>query len=169
MIEAGPLTLRPWGPSDASFLFHARQDPDVARWSSGPRPFRAADAAAFVRAHARSQPEPHGAWLAVALTDTGELVGSVSIVPLDGLSGVGLDAWVAHEARGQRFGRTALRATARWAAATFTPDVVLLVAESNLVGQAVARNAGFVPGPRREEGACDGGRPVDAVEFRWSR
>ena len=167
MIEAGPYTLRPWQGDDTTFVFEACQDPDVARWTTVPSPYRAADAAAFVSAHAGPQPEASSAWFALTRTDTGELLGSMSYNTFDSASGTGeIGYWLAWEARGAGVASTCLDGLARWGFDQLgLTEVRALVAQGNLRSQRVAERAGFlaeeiVPGRCR-----DGDRPDDGVVY----
>ena len=47
-LTVDDLMLRPWRHSDASAVFAACQDPEIARWVTIPQPYRAADADAFI-------------------------------------------------------------------------------------------------------------------------
>ena len=115
VIEAGAYTLRPWHGDDTAFVFDACQDPDVPRWTTVPSPYRGADAALFVDAHACRQPEASSAWFAMTITDTGELLGSISFNVFDQVAGAGdIGYWLAWEARGAGVATTCLDGLVCW-------------------------------------------------------
>jgi RimJ/RimL family protein N-acetyltransferase len=146
VIAAGPVTLRPWQPSDASFVYFSCQDEEIRRWTRYEAPFRAGAAAAFVSRHARPQPEEVGAFFAVTRTDTGELLGSVSFDALDRARRRATAAyWLAAEARGHGFATAALAALTEWGCAELAlQSVGVAVDADNDAGQRVALRAGFV-------------------------
>jgi RimJ/RimL family protein N-acetyltransferase len=147
VIAAGIVTLRPWQPSDASFVYFACQDDDVRRCARLPLPFRAGHVAAFVSCHARPQPEESGAFFAITRTDSGELLGSISLSTIDRAGGRAMAAyWLAGEARGEGMATAALGALVSWAFAELgLAEVRLAVDIDNDAGVGVARRAGFVP------------------------
>jgi RimJ/RimL family protein N-acetyltransferase len=147
VIAAGIVTLRPWQPADASFVYFSCQDDDVRRWTRLPSPVRAGDAAAFVSRHARPQPEESGAFFAITRTDSGELLGSISFSRID-RAGRRATAgyWLATEARGEGIATAALDALADWGLTELgLAEVRLAIDVDNGRAERVARRAGFVP------------------------
>jgi RimJ/RimL family protein N-acetyltransferase len=167
MIEAGAFTLRPWRGDDTAFVFDACQDPDISRWTRVPKPYRPGDAAAFVRAHARPQPEPAGAWFAITRTETGELLGAISLHDLDRAAARGeLGYWLAAGSRGEGAAAASLDALARWCLEELElVEVEVRVAPGNLASQKVADRAGFSPHGVVPGGCNDGDEAVDALVF----
>jgi RimJ/RimL family protein N-acetyltransferase len=153
VIEIGAYTLRPWRPDDTSFVFHCCQDADIQRWTTVPTPYRPGDAAAFVVAHAKPQPEATSAWFAIARTDTGELLGSISFNWFDRRRATGeIGYWLGPDARGQGVMSTVLAGLARWSAAALgLTSVLLRIAAGNVSSRAVAARAGFVEALRPDE------------------
>jgi RimJ/RimL family protein N-acetyltransferase len=166
-IEAGPFTLRPWVGADAAFVFDACQDADIQRWTTVPTPYRAGDAAAFVRRHARPQPEASGAWFALTRTESGELLGSMSFNRFDRSQRNGeIGYWLVPDGRGQGAASTCVDALSRWGFAALGLDEVrLLIARGNLASQRVAARAGFTPNGLLPGGCRDGDVPDDGLVF----
>ncbi|HEX9259506.1 MAG TPA: GNAT family N-acetyltransferase [Acidimicrobiales bacterium] len=167
VIEVGPLTLRPWEPADAAYIFDACQDEDIQRWTTVSVPYTAGHAAGFVKAHARPQPEDDGAYFAIMLTDTGELLGSISVNHFDRATGEGeIGYWLGRDGRGRGAATQALDGLARWAFATLGLERVhCRIAPGNSGSIAVALRAGFVA-DGRQAGAChDGSDVTDALVF----
>ncbi len=167
MIGAGQFTLRPWQAADAAFVFDACQDAEIQRWTTVPRPFTAGDAATFVRAHARDQPEEAGAWFAVSSTDTGELFGSMSFNTIDRRGAYGeIGYWLAPEGRGRGAATACLVALTGWGFASLgLTEVRLQVAAGNVASLRVAEVAGFSQVGAVAAGCQDGDRPADALVF----
>ena len=167
VIEAGDVTLRPWLPADVAFVYAACQDHEIQRWTTVPRPYRAIDAVGFVRAHARPQPEPTGAWFAITRTETSEVLGSISFTSYDEARGVGeIGYWLGPEGRGVGAAAQSLAALADWGVTALgLTEVVVRIARANLASQAVARRAGFVADGVEADGCVDGDRTDDALRF----
>lgn len=170
MIEVGAYTLRPWQASDTTFVFFCCQDPEIQRWTTVPVPYRAGDAATFVVAHATAQPEEASAWFAVVRTDTGELLGSISLNWFDRRRRTGeIGYWLGPDARGQGVMSTVLEGLARWATAALgLASVRLRIAAGNTASRRVATRAGFVEGVVEKGGAKDGAQADDAVLYAWN-
>jgi RimJ/RimL family protein N-acetyltransferase len=115
-IRTDELLLRPWSPRDAEAVFRACQDPVLHRWLTGlPRPYRIADAAAFVGELApRLLADGDAVHLGVFAGD--ELAGSVALNSIDRTAGTAeLGYWSAPWARGHRVTERAGRALLEWA------------------------------------------------------
>jgi RimJ/RimL family protein N-acetyltransferase len=168
MIEHEGLTLRPWVPDDASWVYWACQDPEIQRWTTVPAPYTALDAAAFVRRHARAQPSEGGAHFAIVRTETGEAVGSIAFTCfVDRLGEVGY--WIAAEARGGGAAAVALEALCAWGARELgLRGAYLRVAPGNLASRRVAEKAGFVLDTVVPGDCHDGGSVTDALVYRRS-
>jgi RimJ/RimL family protein N-acetyltransferase len=169
VIEIGAYTLRPWQPADTSFVFHCCQDPDIQRWTTVPVPYRPGDAASFVVAHATPQPEDASAWFAVVRTDTGELLGSISLNWFDRRSRTGeMGYWLGPDARGQGVMSTVLAGLARWAVAALDlASVMLRIAAGNSASRRVAARAGFVERVVERGASKDGQGVDDSVIYAW--
>ncbi len=99
-IAAGSITLRPWEPSDVSFVYDACQDPEIQRWTNLPSPFTASDAIALLHLSSSLREEGKAALFAITSTDQGELLGAVSVREVDHRRRQALIGyWVAVEAR----------------------------------------------------------------------
>jgi RimJ/RimL family protein N-acetyltransferase len=99
VIEAGPFTLRPWERDDTSWLYRAQMEATVTRWGPAVPVGTAVDAARFVDLHARPQPEDGGAWFAITSTDTGELLGGISIAIDHAFRTAEASGWVTRDGR----------------------------------------------------------------------
>ncbi len=165
MIERDGLTLRPWTSDDTSWLYRACQDAEIQRWTRVPTPYTAGEAAAFVTAHARPQPEPDSAFFAIARTETGELLGSISYNHIaDGRGEIGY--WVAADSRGEGVAPAALGALVQWGFSSLgLTQTWLRAARGNRGSQRVAEKTGF-RFDRVEPAACrDGEAPDDALVY----
>jgi RimJ/RimL family protein N-acetyltransferase len=153
VIAGGSVTLRPWQPSDASFVYFSCQDAELRRWIRLPSPYRAGHAAAFVTDHACRQPEESGAFFAITRTDTGELLGSISLTAIDGdHKRASAECWIAADAREQGFAAAALDALAEWGFDHLgLARIGITVDADNEAARRAAARAGFVPA-----GATDG-------------
>ena len=169
MIEIEAYTLREWQAADTAFVYHSCQDPDIQRWTTVPLPYRPGDAAAFVIAHGRPQPESSSAWFAITRTDSGELLGSISINWFDKRRATGeIGYWMSPHARGQGVLGTVLPGLARWAAYHLgLTSVTLRIAAGNAASRRVAARAGFVEAAIDPRGCKDGDSFDDAVLYRW--
>lgn len=95
------LTIRPWAPADRPALERMAFDPEMMRYVSGGEPWTDARVDAFLERQA-GYLQRHGlAFGAVELRDTGEVIGTSGLQPLDsGEFEIGWWIWKAHWGRG---------------------------------------------------------------------
>jgi RimJ/RimL family protein N-acetyltransferase len=160
-LSDGVITLRAMTSADVDALVAACQDPEIARWTRVPVPYRRADALSWI---AGSELELDAGvtigWLAVDAED--RLLASISVMQIDRAAGTGeIGYWVAREARGRGVATRAVRLVRDWAPAGLgLATLEIEVHEHNLASQAVARAAGFTEDGERDvpprEGLPDG-------------
>jgi RimJ/RimL family protein N-acetyltransferase len=164
-IALGDLVLRPWREGDASALWAACQDPEIARWISIPQPFGPADASEQIAEWQAMWRDESGAPFAIVESTSDELLGAIVRIGPEGHQAT-LGCWVAQDARGRGIGTRALRAVADW---TFeTTDVVRVdayIMVGNEVSERMTQRAGF-----KREGVLRAwdllrGVPVDCVAY----
>ncbi|WP_089156727.1 GNAT family N-acetyltransferase [Micromonospora sp. NBS 11-29] len=162
IVEDG-LLLRPWRAEDADAVHRACQDPDIQRWTTVPRPYRAEHALAFVTTvSGTAWAEGIGAPFAVCDATTGELLGSCGLVSVDrALDSGEIGYWTAPWARRRGVAVRATRAVARWAFDALTLRRLTWQAEiGNHASRLVALRAGFrVDGELRLAHPAVDGRP----------
>jgi RimJ/RimL family protein N-acetyltransferase len=145
-IRSPRLTLRPWAAEDAEAALAVYGEADVARWLS-PAMERVADVdrmRALIDAWLGEDLEPpQGRW-AVELSDTGELVGGVAVLPLPP-DGEDLEvAWqLAPHAWGQGYAAEAGHAVAHHAFASGVDELFAVVRPQNGRGAATAQRVGM--------------------------
>jgi RimJ/RimL family protein N-acetyltransferase len=146
VIRTTRLTLRPWSPEDAEAALAVYGVDDVARWLS-PAMDRVADAAAMRTLIERWTTEEHvapeGRW-AVQLTDTGELVGGVAVLPLPPEDDDLEIGWqLAPHAWGRGIAAEAGHAVAHHAFASGVEELFAVVRPQNGRGAATAKRVGM--------------------------
>ena len=165
-LTVDELVLRPWRPDDASALYDACQDPEIARWVTIPQPYLMADAVAFIDVSRTMWRDGTGAPFAIVDANTDRLLGAVTRFGPDGHQAT-FGLWLTAEARGRGVGTRALRLAADWTLATTTAfrlDAFIMV--GNEASFRMTERAGF-----RREGILRAwdlhhdGVPVDCVVF----
>jgi RimJ/RimL family protein N-acetyltransferase len=165
VLALGDLLLRPWRATDASALWRACQDPEIARWVSIPQPFTRDDAGAQIAEWQAMWRDSSGAAFAIVDAASGRLLGAVLRIGPDGHQAT-LGCWVAADARGRGIGTRVLRTVADW---TFEMTEVVRVdayiMAGNEVSQRMTERAGF-----QREGLLRAwdllrGVPVDCVVY----
>jgi RimJ/RimL family protein N-acetyltransferase len=103
-------------------------------------------------------------------TDTGELLGSISLNWFDRRRHTGeIGYWLGPDARGQGVMSTVLEGLARWATAELgLSSVRLRIAVGNTASRRVATRAGFVEGAVEKGGGKDGAQAADIVFYAWN-
>jgi len=145
-IRTARLTLRPWSVDDAEAALAVYGQEDVARWLSPEmRPVRdvASMRVLLERWSDQYLPGPQGRW-AVVLSDTGELVGGVAVLPLPP-EGDDLEVgWqLAPQAWGRGIAAEAGQAVARHAFTSGAEELFAVVRRTNARGGATARRVGM--------------------------
>jgi RimJ/RimL family protein N-acetyltransferase len=146
VIRTPRLTLRPWAVEDADAALRVYGDHEVARWLS-PAMDVVTDAAAMrevLDGWSNQEPAaPEGRW-AVELSDTGELVGGVAVLPLPP-EGDDLEiGWqLAPHAWGRGIAAEAGHAVAHHAFTVGVEELFAVVREQNSRGAATAQRVGM--------------------------
>jgi RimJ/RimL family protein N-acetyltransferase len=152
-VEGGAVTLRPWEPSDVSFVYDACQDPEIQRWTNLPSPFKAADAIALLHLSTSLREEGKAALFAITSTDQGELLGAASVRDVDHRRRQALIGyWLALEARSRGAATDAVDALSVWAFDGLDLDEVYAdVLRGNDASTRVLERCGY---EARAEGSC---------------
>jgi RimJ/RimL family protein N-acetyltransferase len=163
------ITLRPPRRSDADAITAAVQDPDIPAFTMVPTPYAVEDAIAWVERTAASWRDGTAADFVVVDRETGELLGSVGVQPVDERTGrAEVGYWVSASARGRGVASRALRLVAGWALDTVgLRRLEALVFVENERSHRVAARAGFERGTVTRERIEHQGRRRDVVV--WSR
>lgn len=161
-LAAEDLVLRRFTPADADDVTQACQDPQILRWLPLPRPYTRANADWFIGTFGPGQRES-GAGIVFAIESAGRLAGAVDLRVVNWAARVAdVGYWVAPWARGRGVAPQATRALSEWAIRDHGFERVQLFAalgnaasqrvaqKAGFVREAVARNAGCVPGGRTD-------------------
>ena len=142
-ITAGRLHLRPWGPGDAPALQRLLDDPEVARWTPHPSPYRLSDAEARIAGDEAHWEAGTRAELAVLDATTAELLGTAGLYRVTGTSAEA--GWLtAAAARGQGVAAEAVGAVCRWGfGALGLQRIEARVSTGNWGSRRVAEKSGF--------------------------
>ena len=146
VVRSPRLTLRPWQVEDAEAALAVYGADDVARWLS-PAMDRVPDAdamrALIERWHGEDLELPQGRW-AVTVTETGDVVGGVAVLPLPP-HGEDLEvAWqLAPHAWGHGYAAEAGHAVAHHAFTYGVEEVFAVVRTQNGRGAATAQRVGM--------------------------
>jgi RimJ/RimL family protein N-acetyltransferase len=136
------VALRPWSLADVPAVTRACQDPEIARWTVVPSPYSEANAREWLSSVTDPAIEDHLA-LAMVTSDSGELVGSMSLFIVKPAVGE-FGYWAAPELRGRGYTTRALRLMARWALDELKlPRLQLGTLPGNSASERVAEKAGF--------------------------
>jgi RimJ/RimL family protein N-acetyltransferase len=162
-LETADLVIRPPVPEDAPEAFELLNDPDVRRWNPGRACPDLATAEQWCRDGADWSDGTHATWHAV-LSDTGRMVGNVSLFAIDPEDQVAKIGYrVLPSARGRGVATQMVDAVTRWA---FTERglarIQLEHGVPNTASCRVAIRAGFVlEGTTRSAYAVPGGGRED--------
>lgn len=144
-LPADETTLRPWRDDDLRDLVAICQDPEIARWTRVPSPYRETDARAYLLHRYDLLLAGASAPFAITAADDGRLLGSIALMQVDrrhARAEVGY--WLGARGRGQGHATRGLRAICAWGfAALELGRVTLYAATGNVASQAVAERAGF--------------------------
>lgn len=142
----GPTALRSWRDADLPALAVVCDDPEIARWTRIPYPYRETDARAYLLT--RHDRLHSGAAAPFAIADAGDLaalLGSVTLMHFDWdhrRAEVGY--WLARHARGQGHTTRAVRLICRFGFERLGLErVELMAGTANSASQRVAERAGF--------------------------
>lgn len=143
-LADGVVRLRPWTEADVDGVHEACDDPEIARWTTVPRPYRREDAEAFVALAGEAWAADMAACFAVVDADDGHLLGSIDLrLPPGAVAGV-IGYWVAAGARGRGVATRALRLLSAWAHGPLGLEATMLeVFEGNEASARVAERAGY--------------------------
>jgi RimJ/RimL family protein N-acetyltransferase len=155
-LTAGFFTLRAPEPVDTAWIFHACQDPQIARWTRSPSPYRPLDAVAFVMSAMDGWANNTNYRFVIVVTDTGELLGACALTR--GRDDVGGDAdatgaadsadaelgfWLAVDGRTRGAATAAVNALMQWAPSVGVARVWAVVKHGNVGSEAVLQRCGF--------------------------
>jgi RimJ/RimL family protein N-acetyltransferase len=143
-LRDGGTALRPWRDEDLRDLVALCQDPEIARWTRVPFPYRETDGRLYLL-H-RYDLLQAGASAPFAITGPGsELIGSISLIQIrweDARAEVGY--WLGRDGRGHGHATRAVRMICEWGFGSLgLGRVELLAATGNHPSQRVAEHAGF--------------------------
>jgi RimJ/RimL family protein N-acetyltransferase len=141
-LSDGRLLLRPWALDDVSRVAEICRDPEIARWTTVPRPYTEQHARRWIEQTARDWERGEGE-AAFAVTGGDEVLGAIGLrIPPDDEASVGY--WVAADARGHGVATGALRLIMRWAFDELgVRRLELVTLPGNVASQRVAEKAGF--------------------------
>lgn len=164
-LTDGRVLLRPWAAADAPAVAAACADPEVARWTTVPSPYTAADGRSFVAEWAPGQwSSGQGAAYAVVDPTSGELYGSCGLAQRNDAAGSAhVGYWAAPAVRGRGLTTAALRLLCDWAFRDLRLARVEWYAEvGNWGSRRVAEKAGFTVEGQLRAALLHGGRRVDS-------
>ncbi len=162
-ITTGRLVLRPWQERDVAAVHAACQDPEIARWTTVPSPYTAADAQAWCTSLAPAGWDSgRAASFAVLDATTSGLVASVGLQAVEaGSAEIGY--WCVAGARGTGIVTEAVQALCRWGFGALGLSRTTWVAEvGNWPSRAVAEKCGFTLEGVSRRGLVHAGSRVDA-------
>lgn len=142
------VVLRPWRPSDASFMTEASRDPAIERYNS-PTPDSLADAISVIERIEQGwrlfevQGDRTGVAFAIVDAASGEPVGMCGIDDWTDTDVAQFGYWLAADARGRGFATHAVTLMTGWLFDLGAARVFLTIQSENAASAAVARRAGF--------------------------
>ena len=162
-LTDGVVTLRSWSDLDAGALAALMDEPEIARWTRAPSPYRERDAIEWLATHSTLMRRRSELPLAIADAESGELIGSIGLrFPEEGRGEFGY--LVAAPARGRGVTERALRLFARWAFAELAMErLEVLVQPANEASLKVAERVGFQREGVMRSYTAVRGRRVDMV------
>jgi RimJ/RimL family protein N-acetyltransferase len=140
-LRDGDLELRRWRIDDAPAIVAACNDPEIQHWLPNvPSPYTEADALAFIAGEAPGL----AAEELFAITENGQVVGSIGMEVNEMQKRAAIGYWCAPEARGRGLTTRALRLLSRYALEELELQRVELVTDpENYASQRVAEKVGF--------------------------
>ncbi len=164
MLTDGVVVLRPWTPSDATFLTEASQDPAIERYN-GPPPHSLADATSIIKRIGRSwrsfevENDPTGVAFAIVDAAPCEPAGMCGVDDWSNTNVAQFGYWLAAEARGRGLATRAVTLMTGWLIELGAARVFLTIEPENVASAAVARRSGFTcEGALRAHGIWQGQR-----------
>jgi RimJ/RimL family protein N-acetyltransferase len=163
----GPTALRPWRDTDQRAIVAACQDPEIARWTSVPANYSAADAKGYLLQRYDMTYAGLAAPLAIVEAPDGELLGSISLLRIAWRhlrAEVGY--WLAPAARGHGHATRAVKMICDWGFAILGLERIdLLAATGNHPSQRVAERSGFEREAVLRSYMLTGSERLDMVAF----
>jgi RimJ/RimL family protein N-acetyltransferase len=162
-LTDGVVALRGWRDTDAGAIAAMLDEPEIARWTRVPSPYRERDAIEWLMTHPALLRRRTELPLAIVAADDVELLGSMSLRFLEGRVGE-FGYLVGAEARRRGVGSRALRLYSQWAFESLGIERLQVQAQpDNEASLALAEAVGF-----RREGVLRShmvshGRRVDMV------
>ena len=149
-LTDGEILLRPWTRADAPALVAMLNEPEIARWTRVPSPYRESDARSWLATHERLLRSGEQVPTAIADAGGGRPIGSIDLR---------VKSWderraefgflVAREARGRGVAPRALRLMSEWAMRDLgMRRLEVLVQPGNAASLAAVARAGYT----REDG-----------------
>jgi RimJ/RimL family protein N-acetyltransferase len=146
IFETERLIARQYEPDDVDATFAIYSDPDVWRWLGGGEPYKDLEQsrAAVQRQMDRYAAETAlGSW-AVVVRETGEMIGTVLLLPLEGGPEIEVGYHFGRFAWGQGYATEAVRATIRYGFSSLEVDQLsAVVFPENVASQRVLEKAGM--------------------------
>jgi ribosomal-protein-alanine N-acetyltransferase len=144
-IVSGDTALRPWRDSDAAALVELCSDPEIARWTRVPHPYRETDARLYLLHRHDAVLAGTTAPFAIVSASDGAVLGSVALMTIEWQprrAEVGY--WLGAPARGRGHATRAVQAICAWGHESLgLGRFTLLAATGNTASQLVAERAGF--------------------------
>lgn len=142
----GMTALRPWRDTDVPALTLACQDPEIARWTRVPTPYRETDARSFLLQRYDAIHAGVMAPFAITAAADGRLLGSISLMRLSWEHARGeVGYWLAGDARGHGHATRSVRLICAWGCTALRLERIdLLASTGNRASQRVAERAGFM-------------------------
>lgn len=158
-LTDGPVTLRPWRPSDAEDLQREVQDPEIVRWMALDVPYPVAVAEEFIAGCAGAWERREAAHFVI--TDHSDrLAGYLGVLAVEeGMRVVEVGYWVAESHRRRGMATAAVRMAVGWIERSVRPARIELgMLAPNPASRAVAERTGFVfDRAQPSENLLDGG------------
>jgi RimJ/RimL family protein N-acetyltransferase len=162
-LRDGDVELRAWTLDDVQAIVNACNDAEIQYWIPNiPRPYTEEDARAFVQGEVPGIGEEQ-----FAITERGEVVGSIGLGVNEVLNNATIGYWCAAEARGRGVTTRALRLLSKHALEELQLQRLQLMTDpDNLASQRVAEKVGFQrEGVLRAHLRHPDGRVRDSVMF----
>ena len=163
-LRDGTIMVRPWRDDDVETAIAICQDPEIARWTRVPSPYREQDALEFFEVARDGWETGASPTFAVVEAAGGQIVGSIGVRINAAIGDIGYVVSAVERLRG--FGTRAVLLVCRWAFEELGLErLQITVQPENTASQRLAEKAGF-----RREGVLrsyleiKGGR-ADVVMF----